>query len=154
MLLLTTATAATAQQVYEQVRSKALTVASNPNANPMLKQINQFKVDALNYMGMKMREQMPDTTAVFLDKQAYAMNNFMSFYMRTIIENQKQPAAFQVKLIKLFMDASYSNPLFNDPDQELVLSYFSDGNSLTRFSLDTDWQRAYIAVSKEIQKIK
>ena len=50
------------------------------------------------------------------------------------------------------MDASFSNPLFNDPDKELTLAYFSDGNSLTRFSLDTDWRRAVLA-AKELVRL-
>jgi len=147
-------TSSMAQVVYNEVRSKAIAAVNNPATNPMLKKINQFKVDALDYMGIKMKETMPDSTVNFLDRQAYALNNFVSLYMQTILDNRKQPAAYQVKLIKLFMDASYSNPLFNDPDKELVLSYFSDGNSLTRFSLDTDWRRAFVAAALEVKKIK
>lgn len=100
-----------------------------------------------------MREQMPDSTALFLDKEAFALNNFITLYMKSILDYRNEPAAFQVKIIKLFMDASYSNPLFNDSDKELVLSYYSDGESLTRFSLDTDWRLAYIAAATEIKKL-
>ena len=66
-----------AQDVYNAIRSKALLSASDPSGNPMLKKFNQFKVDALDYMAIKMKEQMPDSTATFLDKQAFAMNNFI-----------------------------------------------------------------------------
>jgi hypothetical protein len=82
------------------------------------------------------------------------MNNFMTLYLQTLLKSRNEPAAYQVKLIKLFMDASYSNPLFHDDDAELVLSYFSDGNSVTRFSLDTDWRIAFIAVATELKKMK
>lgn len=154
LMLCLFSTGMNAQDVYQAIRTKALAGVSDPNANEMLKRFNQFKVDALDYMAIKMKEQMPDSSATFLDKEAYAMNNFMTLYMRTILDNSTQPAAYQVKLIKLFMDASYSNPLFNDTDKELVLTYYNDGNSLTRFSLDTDWRLAFIAAATEMKKMK
>ena len=43
------------------------------------------------------------------------------------------------------MDASKSNPLFNDPDAETTDAFMLDSNELTPFSLDTDWQKAYLA---------
>ena len=143
-----------AQEVYNSIKSKATESMNNPLVNPIVKKINQFKVDALDYMIIKMKEQMPDSTVNFLDKEAFAMNNFITLYTQTILENRNQPNAYQVKIIKLFMDASYSNPLFNDPDKELVLGYYNDGESLTRFSLDTDWRRAYNAAVTEIKNIK
>ncbi len=143
-----------AQEVYNAIRTKAISMVEDPSTIPMLKSLNQFKVDALDYMAIKMKEVMPDSTATFLDKQALAMNNFITLYMKTVIDNQKQPALYQIDIIKLFMDASYSNPLFNDTDKELTLSYFSDGNSVTRFSLDTDWRRAFIAASYNVEKLK
>lgn len=143
-----------AQEVYNAIRSKAADDLSNPLINPIVKKISQFKVDALDYMVTKMKEQMPDSTVTFLDREAYAMSNFINLYTQAILENRNQPGAYQVKIIKLFMDASYSNPLFNDPDKELVLGYFCDGESLTRFSLDTDWRRAYNAADSELKKFK
>ena len=63
------------------------------------------------------------------------------------------PANYQKKVIKAYMDASYSNPLFNDADKEMVLSYFNDGSSLTRFSLDTDWRRAVLAAKAALKQL-
>ena len=82
------------------------------------------------------------------------IDNGINLYMQNIVDTQNQPANYQIYIIKIFMDASYSNPLFNDPDKELVLSYYSDGNSLTRFSLDTDWRRAIIAASMQLKKLQ
>lgn len=141
-----------AQEVFNTVLKKSKAIVENPDATPTLKLYNQFKVDALTYMAMKMREEMPDSSATLLDREAYALNNFISLYMSTLLELRNALPSEQIKVIKLFMDASYSNPLFNDSDGELVLSYFADGNSLTRFSLDTDWRRAYIAVATELKK--
>ena len=136
-----------AQQVYNELRKKAQTTVSNPQTNALVKQISQFKLDALNYLAIKMREEMPDSTVTVLDKQAMAMDNFVNFYVEKLIESTQQPNAVQVKMIKMFMDASYSNPLFNDSDTELSLSYYNRADSLTRFSLDTDWRKAVAAIA-------
>ena len=147
LALLAIATTAQGQEAYNELRQKAKTTISNPNANDVVKQISQFKLDALNYMAMKMREVMPDSSATFLDKQAIAMDNFVNFYIEKLIESTKQPNVEQVKMIKMFMDASYSNPLFEDKDTELVLSYYNSADSMTRFSLDTDWRKAVAAIA-------
>jgi len=143
-----------AQNVYTQIRQKALAVVSDASSNATVRQYCQFKVDALDYMAMKMKEKMPDSTATFLDKQALALNQFTSLYMQALFDHRTDPANYQVKLIKLFIDASISNPLFHDNDRELTLSYFANADSPTRFSLDTDWQRAYIVVYSELKKLK
>ena len=147
LALLAIATTAQGQEAYNELRQKAKTTISNPNANAVVKQISQFKLDALNYMAIKMREVMPDSSATFLDKQAIAMDNFVNFYIEKLIESTKQPNVEQVKMIKMFMDASYSNPLFEDKDTELVLSYYNSADSMTRFSRDTDWRKAVAAIA-------
>lgn len=135
-----------AQSVYNEIRNKTKATVEDTSANELIKQINQFKLDALDYMMIKMREQMPDSTTSFLDRQAYALNSFVNQFIRDILLNHDKSDAQQVETIKLYMDASYSNPLFNDADTELTLSYYSNSNSPTRFSLDTDWRKALIAI--------
>lgn len=151
-LLLATTISGNAQEVYSQIKQRAQEVLDNTSSNIVMKKISKFKVDELDYMAMKMQEVMPDSSVTFLDQQAFAMNSFMNLYVSTILKANTQPETFQIKLIKLFMDATYSNPLFNDEDKEVTLSYFSRGDSLTRFSLDTDWRRAIAAVMKELEK--
>ncbi len=154
LLLLTIVLPMQAQDVYLSIRQKAIAAVENPQTLPMLKDLNQFKVDALDYLSIKMKEEMPDSSATFLDKEAYALHNFLNLYMRTILDNRDMPKAHQVKIVKLFMDASYSNPLFNDTEKQLTMAYFSDGNSMTRFVLDTDWRLAYLAAATELKKMK
>ena len=147
LALLAIATTAQGQEAYNELRQKAKTTVNDPKTNNVVKQISQFKLDALNYMAIKMREVMPDSSITFLDKQAIAMDNFVNFYVEKLIESTKKPNVEQVKMIKMFMDASYSNPLFNDKDTELVLSYYNSADSMTRFSLDTDWRKAVAAIA-------
>ena len=145
--LLAIATSMQAQEAYNELRQKAKTTVNDPKTNAVVKQISQFKLDALNYMAIKMQEEKPDSSATFLDKQAIAMDNFVNFYVEKLIESTKLPNVQQVKMIKMFMDASYSNPLFNDKDTDLVLSYYNSAQSMTRFSLDTDWRKAVAALA-------
>ena len=145
--LLAIATSMQAQEAYNELRQKAKATVADPKTNAVVKQISQFKLDALNYMAIKMQEEMPDSSATFLDKQAIAMDNFVNFYVEKLIESTKKPNVQQIKMIKMFMDASYSNPLFNDKDTELVLSYYNSAQSMTRFSLDTDWRKAVAAIA-------
>ncbi|UKK49408.1 hypothetical protein L6475_05580 [Prevotella sp. E9-3] len=143
-----------AQEVYNTIHTKAKETVENPNTASVLRDFNQFKVDALDYLLIKMREQMPDSTVSFLDKQALALNNFMNLYTSNILQLRNEPKVYMIEVVKIFMDASYSNPLFNDADKDLVMTYYSNGDSMTRFSLDTDWQRAYVAASFELKKWK
>ncbi len=147
------ANVAAAQSIYDEVKSNAQT-AVQTSSNELVKQINQFKLDALDYLLIKMREQTPDSTTAFLDKQAYALNGFIAFYIQQIVSMSTMPEAQKVKTMQLFMDASISNPLFNDTDKELTQGYFANPNSITRFSLDTDWRRAFAAVVAETEKLK
>ena len=106
LALLAIATSMQAQEAYNELRQKAKTTVNDPKANPVVKQISQFKLDALNYMAIKMREVMPDSSVTFLDKQAIAMDNFVNFYVEKLIESTKLPNVQQVKMIKMFMDIS------------------------------------------------
>lgn len=140
-----------AQSVYNEIRDKVKAEVENSDSNGLIRQINQFKLDALDYLMMKMREQMPDSTTAFLDRQAYAMNSFVNHFIKNILESNDKPEKQQIEMIKQFMDASYSNPLFNDTDTELTLSYYSNAASPTRFSLDTDWRKALVAIESRQQ---
>ena len=143
-----------AQDIYYEVRRSAQENIDNPATNPIVKQFSIFKLEALNYMAIKMKEVMPDSTAEFLDHEALALNTFLTSYTASLMESKDEPTAYQVKVIKAYMDASYSNPLFNDSDKEMVLAYYKNGNSMTRFSLDTDWRRAILAARESMKKLK
>ncbi len=149
MTAMTTATAQ-AQEVYNYLRGSVQNTISDPKSTDAARQVAQFKLDALNYMAMKMQEQMPDSSIAMLDRQAYALNLFVSYYMKQMVEMSKQPDVLQMKMTRKFMDASYCHPLFNDRDKELVLSYFNNSKMLTRFSLDTNWEAALAVIYREV----
>ncbi len=143
-----------AQEVFQELRQKNRAIVENPQSNELVRQIGQFKLDALNYLIIKMQEEMPDSSAYYLDVQAYSMDQYVQFYIKKLVELNKMPQSLQEQMTKIFMDTSRQFPLFKDKDQEMVLSYYNRGECLTRFSLDTDWEKALEAIEKKMEANK
>ncbi len=131
---------APAQEVYQEILRLSRKVAADKNKSLDARKVATFKVDELNYMAMKTKEQMPDSSVRVLDVQAYAMYDFVNLFMRRLTEARKK--ADKEKVMIRFREASINNSRFNDMDKELVLSYYDNPNYLTQFSLDTDWVKA------------
>ena len=68
------------------------------------------------------------------------MYQFVNLFVKRLAESNKKEAKEVV--MTRFRNASINNPLFNDMDLDLVLSYYNNPEYLTRFSLDTDWMKA------------
>ncbi|MBQ9229692.1 MAG: hypothetical protein IJ190_00775 [Prevotella sp.] len=143
---------AQAQEVYNELRTKNKQLVENPQTHGLVRSISQFKVDALNYLAIKMQEEMPDSSNYFLDRQAFAMNQYVTFYIQKLVQYNEMPQALQEEMTKIFMETSKDCPLFKDKDKELVLSYYNNGENITRFSLDTDWEKAYEIIQKKMEK--
>lgn len=141
-----------AQEVFNELRQKNKTVVENPQSSAIARGISQFKLDALNYLAIKMQEEMPDSSVYFLDNQAISMNEYVTYYIQKLVQYNEMPTALQEEMTKMFMEASRSNPLFKDKDKEMVLSYYNNGESLIRFSLDTDWEKALAYIKKKMTK--
>ena len=56
--MLTCTVSSQAQQVYNELRMKARNTVDDQKANMMVRKISQFKLDALNYLAIKMREEI------------------------------------------------------------------------------------------------
>lgn len=145
-LTLVTSAPIYAQRIYNEIKNTVQTALDDDTTNSVIRNICQFKMDALNYMLIKMREEMPDSSTTLLDEQALALNQYINTYTKFLTNIHSKTEQEQVEVLKLFMDASYSNPLFNDADKELTLAYYNEEKCLTRFSLDTDWRKALSAV--------
>ncbi len=142
---------AQAQEVFNELRQKNKAVIENPESNGLARSISQFKYDALNYLAIKMQEEMPDSSVYYLDSQAFAMNQYVAFYIEKLIQYNNMPQTLQTEMTKMFMETSKNNPLFKDKDKELVLSYYNNGENLIRFSLDTDWEKALGIIKKKME---
>lgn len=139
------------QEVYNYVLENATRMVNSPTTNFTQTRIAQFKRTTLIYMKSKAFETMPTVTEEFLNTQAYFLSEFLSFFFDEILRDRKLDEETRKQKIFLFMDASVSNPLFNDPDTETTLSYIKEGSELTPFSIDTDWQKAFVAVKDNIK---
>lgn len=140
-----------AQEVYLLVMENATRTVNNPMSNYTQTAIAQFKITALNYIKQKAFETMPQVCTQFLDTQAYFLSEFLSLFMESILNDTKRQDQERKDNILLFMQASLSNPLFGDKDENTTQSYIKDTTQLTPFSLDTDWQKAYLAAKNTIK---
>lgn len=140
-----------AQEVYKLVLANATRTVNSPTSGFTQTQIAQFKRTALIYLKKKAFEQQEVVTADFLDTQAYYLSEFVTFFIDEILKTKRLSEKKRKERILLFMDASVSNPLFNDPDQETTMSFITTGNELTPFCLNTDWEKAYAAARDQIK---
>lgn len=150
-LILGTANAE-AQDVYNLVLGSATRIINNPTSNLTNVQIAQFKRTALTYMKSKALEISDTIPSALLDTQAYYMSEFITLFIDDIVKSKRLSDDKRKQRILMFTDASISNPLFNDPDKDTTMSFMTDGNELTPFSLDTDWHKAYAAAISQLRK--
>lgn len=139
MLCLTTLSA-NAQQVYKEVYRLSKKIADSTQLDIETRKIATFKVDALEYMAMKASEVMPDSSMNMLDRQAYALYDFIDTFTQRLAKATKTSQKDEV--IAVYRNASINNPWFNDSDKDLVWSYYNNANYITQFSLDTNWEKA------------
>ena len=142
--------ASRAQDVYNMVLENANKVVDSPSKSFTQVKIAQFKKTALIYLKKKAFENNSVVKAEFLNTQAYYLSEFIFLFFTQILKDHKLSEEERRKKIYLFMDASLSNPLFNDPDTETTQSYIKEGSELTPFSLDTDWQKAWYAAKSQL----
>lgn len=141
---------AEAQEVYNYVLNSATKTVNSPTSSFTQTQIAQFKRTALIYLRSKAFEQSDSVTAEFLDTQAYYMSEFITLFFDEIIKAKRLSDSKRREKVTLFMDASVSNPLFNDPDTETTMAFIKDGGEITPFCLNTDWQKAYLAAKDNL----
>ena len=140
---------AAAQDVANEIIKLSKAIVDDTKQDLQTRRIAYFKVNVINYMKMKVRDEvLRDTNDLkvfnenmkMLNEQSYAMYQFVNLFVKRLAESNKKEAKEVV--MTRFRNASINNPLFNDMDLDLVLSYHNNPEYLTRFSLDTDWMKA------------
>ncbi|MBR4297798.1 MAG: hypothetical protein IKT82_06390 [Bacteroidaceae bacterium] len=140
-----------AQEIYKLVYQSAKSTLENP-ATPLTKaKIAQFKLSQLTYLYKKAFDTMPEVTDRFLDVQAYYLSEFLTLYQADLVKSSKMSGEERAKRVMIFLDATVSNPLFNDKDEETIYAYIKEGTEITPFSLDTDWEKALAAVKAQLK---
>ena len=107
-----------AQEVYNMVLENATQTVNSPSKSFTHVKIAQFKSTALVYLKKKAFENSKEVKEEFLNTQAYYLSEFIFLFFTQILKDHKLSDEERRKKIYLFMDASLSNPLFNDPDTE------------------------------------
>lgn len=138
------------QEVYKEIMSLSQKLANDKSKDLQTRKVATFKVDALTYMAMKMNEVMPDSTVRILDYQAYALYDFVDLYLKKLTEAKSKKA--KVEIIQLFKYASLQNQRFHDMDLDLVEAYIRKEGYITKFSLDTNWEKAVEQARGELRK--
>lgn len=151
LLLSATAPQARAQEVYNLVLENATRIVNSPTANFTQTRVAQFKLTALVYMKKKAFETKAEVSSELLNTQAYYLSEFLSLFFDELLKDRKATAETRKKVLFLFMDASLSNPLFGDTDEDTTQAYIKEGSEITPFSLDTDWEKAYAAAKSQIK---
>lgn len=141
-----------AQEVYKEIMKLSKKVADDKSKDIQARKIATFKVDALNYMAMKMNEQMPDSTISLLDHEAYNMYDFVNLYIKKLSEVKSKKS--KAEILDIFKTASLQNSRFNDFDVDVTEAYIRTEGYLTQFSLDTNWGKAIEQVREELRKRK
>lgn len=140
---------AKAQDVANEIKKISKSVADDQTKDLQSRRIAYFKVNAIDYLKMKMRDNVmrdsKNTKAYnenvkMVNEQSYAMYEYINLFIKKLSE-AKQPEAKDMVMAR-FRAASLNNPLFNDTDLEVVQSYVNNDEYLTRFSLDTNWTKA------------
>lgn len=141
-----------AQKVYDYVLQSSTNTVNNPLATYTDAQVAQFKRTALVYLKKKCFEKVDTISGEFLDVQAYYLSEFVTLFCRDVYQARRLSETGRKERIMLFMDASVSNPLFDDSDQQTTMAYIIDGNSVMPFCLNTDWPKAYAAITVGLKK--
>lgn len=142
-----------AQDVYNYVLESSTRVVNTPTSNFTNVRIAQFKRTALVYLKAKAFETQEQVTEDFLNTQAYYLSEFVTLFFNELIKSKNDSEEMKKAKIDLFMDASFSNPLFNDSDTETVHAYVKEEGEITPFSLDTDWMKAFVAATVVLEKM-
>lgn len=150
MACLASATGARAQEVFNQVVNTAKLAIDDPQANGFILQVSQFKYTAMQYLcTTAIKRNGGSVGADLLDRQAAAMNEFVTQYFADLARAQKLPGEEQAQIMRRYWKASASCPMFPNVDKAEANAFVTDAQSLTPFSLNTDWEKALKALAQE-----
>ncbi len=149
-LLFVFTTRAESQNIYNFIIENARQTVNNPGSSFSRKQIEQFKLNALEYIKQMLpNENNKAASDSLLDTQAYYLSEFTMLYFSKVLEDSQTNSNKRKKNIEIFAQASLQNPLFRNADAKNTQSGINEKNELTPFSLNTDWERALKAVVKK-----
>ena len=137
------------QDVFNQVVNIAKKVIDDPRADPFMLGVSQFKYTALNYIcNTAIKQNGGGVKGDWLDKQAYGLNHFIISYFTDLARAKNSDKAMKDVTLH-YWKACAENVLFPGQDKEITEVFIQDRDCITPFSLNTDWEKADKAISKE-----
>ena len=143
-----TVSVANAQEIYKEVvrlKTNAETLMNDTTKNMDVRKVACFKNDALYYLIDKAAD-ATDFSELELGKQANAMIEFVNTFIKRLSQEKKKKD--KNIILATYKNATTSNPLFNDPEKEVIYGYVDNEKYITQFSLDTDWVKALQTIKK------
>ncbi len=141
--------AAGAQAVFDRVLSGANRVLSSSGYGFVQTHLASFQRAALLYM----REHADTLSAAdasrLLDVQAYYLSEFSTRFLHDVFRKEGLSHEQRKELYYRFVKAATTHPLFCDPDTVTTRAFSNDRKTPARFSLDTDWEKAFREISGE-----
>jgi hypothetical protein len=111
-----------------------------------VRKVATFKYDALYYLKYKAGQSDSFTESEY-GNQASAMIDFVNLFVKQYDKAKGKDK--KLDIMYKYMNASTTNPLFNDTDKEVVDAYVNNPKYITQFALDTDWKKALAEVAKK-----
>lgn len=143
--------AAGAQAVYDRVLSGANRVLSSSGYGFVQTHLASFQRAALLYMRERTDTLPAADAARLLDVQAYYLSEFSTRFLHDVYQKKGISREQRRATYRRFVKVATSHPLFCDPDTVMTRSFVNDRKTPVRFSLDTDWEKAFreIAATEE-----
>jgi len=147
LLLAFTIQGASAQEIFKEVKrmlDENVAYADNTENNLEKRKIATFKADAIYYL-MSRGSKDSTFTEYDLGLQTAAMIDFVNIFVKRVADvKKKERETIQAK----FKGITLRNPLFNDPEKNIVYGYVDNDSFITQFSIDTDWVKALEELKK------
>ena len=143
-----------AQELFKTVYEGALKVVNSADADDEQVEIRQFIVTDLNYITMQCQQRgLHKDDFLFYDSQAVNLKCFIDDFFFNITKARSISQAKRLEVLRIYQEASLKNPLFNDTNRTRTHCYVNDSKSLTPFSLDTDWDKAYEQATANVKAV-
>lgn len=143
LLLAAFSCAAGAQELFDRVLSGANRVLSSPGYGFVQTHLASFQRAALLYMRERTDTLPAADASRLLDVQAYFLSEFSTRFLHDVFLEKKLSHEQRKAVYRRFVKAAMAHPLFCDPDTVTTRAFSNDRKTPVRFSLDTDWEKAF-----------
>lgn len=140
-----------AQSIFQSELERAAAVVQHQRGGFVVVRLAVFKQEALLYLREKTDNQDGETRKRWLDNQAYYLADFLGLYYHLLCDTQLTASNHQ-EIRDWFKQASLGNPAFYNEEDPKALRFVEDSSQpLTPFSLDSDWEKSFGQVLRQMQ---